>query len=109
LDGISLGRKRIALIGDIKRLGDYSLDFHRQTGEMIVDTGVDVLITVGSMAAEIAKQAELKGLKGKVYSFPTINGVELLLDKLLDKNSILLIKSSSTNDEIVNLKSKLKK
>jgi len=109
LDGISLGRKRIALIGDIKRLGDYSLDFHRQTGEMIVDTGVDVLITVGSMAAEIAKQAELKGLNGKVYSFPSINGVELLLEKLLDKNSILLIKSSSTNDAIVNLKSKLKK
>ena len=55
--GFHGGRKWIALIGDIKRLGDYSLDFHRQTGEMIAKNGVDVLITVGSMAAEIAKQA----------------------------------------------------
>ena len=109
LNGISRGKKRIALIGDIKRLGDFSLDFHRQTGEMIAENGVDVLITVGSMAVEIAKQAELKGLNGKVHSFPNIHGVELLLEKILDENSILLIKSSSTNDAIVNLKSKLKR
>ncbi|PZX01614.1 UDP-N-acetylmuramoyl-tripeptide--D-alanyl-D-alanine ligase [Psychrobacillus insolitus] len=108
LNGISRGKKRIALIGDIKRLGNFSLDFHRQTGDMIAENGVDVLITVGSMAVEIAKQAELKGLHGKVYSFPNIHGVELLLEKILDENSILLIKSSSTNDAIVNLKSKLK-
>ena len=76
---------------------------------MIAENGVDVLITVGSMAVEIAKQAELKGLNGKVHSFPNIRGVELLLEKILDENSILLIKSSSTNDAIVNLKSKLKR
>ena len=58
LNGISRGKKRIALIGDIKRLGDYSLDFHRQTGEMIAENGVDVLITVGSKAAEIAKHSK---------------------------------------------------
>lgn len=109
LNGISRGRKRIALIGDIKRLGDLSLDFHRQTGEMISENGVDILITVGSMAAEIAKEAKAKGLKGKVYSFPNIQGVESLLKQILNENSILLIKSSSTNREIVNLKNKLKR
>ncbi|MFS0690004.1 UDP-N-acetylmuramoyl-tripeptide--D-alanyl-D-alanine ligase [Sporosarcina sp. 179-K 8C2 HS] len=108
LNGISRGKKRIALVGDIKRLGDFSKEFHRQTGEMIAENGVDVLITVGSKAAEIAKQAKRKGLKGKVYTFPTIHGVEELLKKILDKNSILLVKSSSTNDEIMKLKSKLK-
>ena len=108
LNGISRGKKKIALIGDIKRLGDFSLDFHRQTGEMIAGNGVDVLITVGSMAAEIAKQAKMKGLNGKVYNFPTIQGVELLLKSILDENCILLIKSSSTNEEIVKLKRKLK-
>ncbi|MCG7344918.1 UDP-N-acetylmuramoyl-tripeptide--D-alanyl-D-alanine ligase [Sporosarcina sp. ACRSL] len=108
LNGISRGKKRIALVGDIKRLGDFSQEYHRQTGEMIAKNGVDVLITVGSKAAEIAKQAKRKGLKGDVYMFPTIHGVEALLKRILDKNSILLIKSSSTNDEIVKLKSKLK-
>jgi len=109
LNGISEGKKRIALIGDIKRLGDFSLEFHRQTGEMIAENGVDVLITVGPMAVEIAKQAKLKGLKGKVHSFRNIHGVELLLSTIIDENSILLIKSSSTNDAIVKLKTKLKR
>lgn len=109
LNGISNGRKRIALIGDFKRLGELSLDFHHQAGEMIAKIGVDTLITVGPMSAEIAKRAKMRGLKGDVHSFLDIKGVELLLEKILDKNSILLIKCSSTNQPIVNLKSKLKR
>ena len=108
LNGISGGRKRIALIGDIKRLGDVSLEIHRQTGEMIARTGVDVLITVGSLAAEMANEAKRKGIDGEVYSFPDMSKAEKLLEKIMDKNSILLIKSSATNDAIVNFKNKLK-
>ncbi len=108
LNGISGGRKRIALIGGIKRLGDVSLEIHRQTGEMIAKTGVDVLITVGSLAVEIANEARRKGIDGEVYSFSDMSEAETLLEKTMDKNSILLIKSSSTDDAIVNFKNRLK-
>ena len=108
LNGISKGRKRIALIGDFKRLGDLSLEFHHQAGEMIARVGVDTLVTVGTLASEIGKRAIESGLNGEVYSFPDIQGIETFLEKILDKNSILLIKCSSTNHPIVNLKSKLK-
>ncbi|MBY0121557.1 UDP-N-acetylmuramoyl-tripeptide--D-alanyl-D-alanine ligase [Bacillus sp. S/N-304-OC-R1] len=109
LNGISNGRKKVALIGDFKRLGDLSLEYHYQVGEKIAEIGVDTLITVGPLAAVIAERAKTRGLKGDVYSFPDIQGVELLLEKILDKNSILLIKCSSTNQPIVKLKSKLKR
>lgn len=109
LNGISRGRKRIALIGDINALGELSLDLHRQVGEMIAENGVDVLITVGSLAAEMGKQAQKEGLSGEVYSFPDIHGVYLFLEKILDENSILLIKCSAMNHSIINLKTRLKR
>ncbi|WP_438314258.1 UDP-N-acetylmuramoyl-tripeptide--D-alanyl-D-alanine ligase [Sporosarcina sp. FA9] len=109
LNGISRGRKRIALIGDINALGELSLDLHRQVGKMIAENGVDVLITVGSLAAEMGKQAQKDGLNGEVYSFPDIKGVLLFLEKILDENSILLIKCSAKNHSIIKLKTRLKR
>ncbi|MFD1927904.1 Mur ligase family protein [Sporosarcina siberiensis] len=108
LNGISRGRKRIALIGDINALGELSLDLHRQVGKMIAENGVDVLITVGSLAAEMGKQAQKDGLNGEVYYFPDISGVYVLLEQILDENSILLIKCSAKNDSIIKLKTRLK-
>ena len=76
---------------------------------MIAENGVDVLITVGSLAAEMGKQAQKDGLNGEVYSFPDIHGVYLLLEKILDENSILLIKCSAKNHSIIKLKTRLKR
>ncbi|WP_026694594.1 Mur ligase family protein [Peribacillus kribbensis] len=104
LTGVSKGKKRIALIGDIKALGNLSLELHHQTGEMIANTGVDILITVGPMAAELGKQAEASGMRGNVYSFPNIKGVLPLLKQHLDSDSILLIKCSGTDKPIIQLK-----
>ncbi|WP_432360452.1 Mur ligase family protein [Sporosarcina sp. UB5] len=109
LNGIARGRKKIALIGEINALGELSLDIHKETGEMIAKNGVDVLITVGSMATEMAKQAVKTGLKGEVHSFPDIHGVYPLLEKMLDEKSILLIKCSASDHSIINVKKKVKR
>lgn len=103
LNGISDGRKRVALIGDIKALGDSSIDIHRQVGDMIAEIGVDILITVGSSAEEIARQASQKGLKGIIRTFSDIQGVFEFLKSILDKNTIMLVKCSSKDLPIKNL------
>ncbi|MCG7343942.1 UDP-N-acetylmuramoyl-tripeptide--D-alanyl-D-alanine ligase [Sporosarcina sp. ACRSL] len=107
LNGIANGRKKIVLVGDFKRLGDLNFHFHHQAGELMAKMEVDTLITVGPLAAEIANRAKERGMKGEVYSFPDIQGVESLLTKIVDKNSIVLVKCSSTNQPIVKLKNKL--
>lgn len=103
LNGIAQGRRRVALIGDIKALGDSSLKIHRQVGNMIAELGVDILITCGSSAEEIARQASRKGLKGLVRSFSDIQGIYEFLESILDQNTIILVKCSSKNLPLINL------
>lgn len=107
LNGIAKGRTRVALIGDIKALGDISIEIHRQVGDMIAEMGVDILVTVGSLAEEIARQASRKGLKGLIHSFSDIQGVYEFLESILDKNTIMLVKCSSKDLPIINLKRSL--
>lgn len=103
LNGIAHGRKRVALIGNIKALGDISLEIHRQVGDMIAEIGVDILITVGSSAEEIARQASKRGFKGLIRTFSNIKGAHEFLESILDKNTIMLVKCSSKDLPIKNL------
>lgn len=92
LNGIANGKKRIALIGQINGLGSYTFSSARAVGEMIAKEGVDILITVGPTADEIAKEATLKGLVGNIYAFTNIKDVHPFIEKVLDENTILLAK-----------------
>ncbi len=108
LNGIAKGRKRVALIGDIKALGNMEVEVHSQVGDMITELGVDRLITVGSMAEVIGKQASKKGLKGEIHAFSTTEGVYRFLEQVLDRNTLILVKCSSKDIPIIDLVSKLK-
>lgn len=103
LNGIANGRKRVALIGDIKALGDISIEIHRQVGDMIAEIGVDILITFGSRAKGIARQASRKGLKGLILTFSDIQEVYEFLESILDQNTIMLVKCSSKDLPLINL------
>ena len=103
LNGIARGRERVALIGDIKALGSIAVEVHRQVGDMVAELGVDRLITVGVMAEEIANQAMKRGLRGQVHSYPTIHGVFELLKRVLDQNTLMLVKCSSQDLQIISL------
>jgi len=109
LNGIAQGRERIALIGDIKALGTIAVKVHTQVGDMVSELGVDRLITVGAMAELIAKQAKKKGLKGEVHAFPSTRGVFELLERVLDQNTLMLVKCSSQDLPILGLIKKLTK
>lgn len=109
LSDIANGKKRLALIGDMDLLGDRSLEIHHQAGDMIAAFGsLDVLITVGAMASEIAKRAAQAGFSGEIYSFATTSGVYEFLDSKLDENSMILIKCSRDKDRpLIELKQRL--
>jgi UDP-N-acetylmuramoyl-tripeptide--D-alanyl-D-alanine ligase len=54
--------RRIAVLGDMKELGDNGVALHRAVGWYVVTKGVDLLITVGELGAEIAKGAQEAGM-----------------------------------------------
>lgn len=99
--------KKVAVIAEIKRLGDYSLFYHQRVGEMIADAEVNILITIGAMAKEITKQACLKGWKGEVFSFENEKGIYGRMVQFLDQETMILFKFSSTYKELISLKNRI--
>lgn len=102
LNNISNGRKKVLIVGDINELGELSVEIHRQVGDMIMDTaGLDMLITIGPLAAEIAGRVQERGSKGEIYKFQTIDGIYSLLKNKLDGDTIVLIKFSGLRDKSI--------
>jgi UDP-N-acetylmuramoyl-tripeptide--D-alanyl-D-alanine ligase len=53
--------RRVAVLGDMLELGDEERRFHREIGAYARQRGVDVLVTVGRLAAEIGEGFALAG------------------------------------------------
>lgn len=49
--------RRVAILGDMKELGEDTVALHRSVGKAACESGVDLLVTVGELGAEIAKGA----------------------------------------------------
>jgi UDP-N-acetylmuramoyl-tripeptide--D-alanyl-D-alanine ligase len=108
LNDIAHGRKTVAIIGYMKALGNSTLEYHRVVGDMIAELGVDILITVGSIAEEVGKAACEKGLKGEIHASLNINDVLEFLKGVLDENTIVLVKCDMGNDSFAELITSLK-
>lgn len=110
LNGISKGKKRIAVIADIGSLESLELEAHIDAGNMIMENGgVDILITIGPLTQEMGNQALKAGFKGEFYSFSSIEGIYELLQNKLDSNSIIFFKCRGYHDKpILDLVRKLK-
>ena len=49
--------RRVAVLGDMKELGADTVHLHRTVGQYAVSKGVELIVTVGELGAEIAKGA----------------------------------------------------
>ena len=63
LDSIGKGKNVILVLGDINRLGNFEKKYHREIGSMVAKRNIHTLITIGSKAEEIARQAIRDGSK----------------------------------------------
>ncbi len=62
------GGRKIAVLGDMGELGEYATELHQKVGKVAAEDNVDILITVGTEAKQIAEAAKANGLE-KIYSF----------------------------------------
>ena len=95
LADIDASGKLIVVLGDMAELGSISEEAHHRVGELVVESGADVLITVGKRARDIASAARHRGLpRGSV--FPTRDVVQAaeVLRSVLEPEDMVLIKGS---------------
>jgi UDP-N-acetylmuramoyl-tripeptide--D-alanyl-D-alanine ligase len=62
-------RRRIAVLGEMLELGEFSESLHREVGAHAADCGIDVLIAVQGEALQLLRGASDRGLREEQLSF----------------------------------------
>ena len=81
--------RRVAVLGDMLELGPLSPDLHREIGEHASERGVEVLLTVGELAAEMAP-----AFAGEIHSAADAEAAAGIIGGLLRPGDTVLVKGS---------------
>ncbi len=84
--------RRIAALGDMLELGEKSDALHKIVGEAAKDTGIDILICIGTSAKYIAEGAA--GGKAEIYRFGTSDEAAEFVKKIVRPGDAVLAKGS---------------
>jgi len=89
-------KRRIAIIGQMRELGDLREEEYRKLGEHIADQSIDLLITYGFRTEEIGAAAKAKGMKQEnIYHYTNKDQLHALLEKLVKPDDTILVKGAS--------------
>ena len=83
--------RKIAILGDMLELGDFSEKIHIDVGKEVYD--IDLLITVGKEAKNIADNAKLE--RNKIFCFDNNDEAIAKIKEIIDENDLILVKASN--------------
>jgi UDP-N-acetylmuramoyl-tripeptide--D-alanyl-D-alanine ligase len=83
------GSRTMAVLGDMLELGPAEHEFHAEIGGYADAAGVDVLVTVGPLAASMAERFE-----GEAYPVADAGEAAALVPELLEPEDVVLVKAS---------------
>ena len=88
--------RRVAVLGDMRELGESSEAYHREAGELVAGVGnIDALICVGQQAYWIASAAEQAGFSGDaITKFDHAADAAEVVPQLMQSDDLVLIKAS---------------
>lgn len=88
--------RKIAVLGDMLELGEYTQKLHEQVGEAVKQNEIDILITSGENAKYIEKRAKEVGMpEENVYHFENKEEIAKKLKEILKSGDIVLFKASN--------------
>lgn len=96
LSNLSIRGRKIAVLADMKELGDKSRSAHKEVGLLAGET-LHTLVTVGEMARYIAEGAQEAGLaQDRVYSFDTSDEAGKAMVDIVRAGDVVLVKGSQS-------------
>lgn len=91
-------RRSVAVLGDMRELGEYSSAGHSEIGRTVSACEIDVLVTFGKEADMIAASAIEAGMNAEnVYTFTDVNDIQTLgkaLLRIVKQSDVILFKAS---------------
>lgn len=87
-------RRKVAILGDMYELGRRAVEGHREVGAEAAARHINVLITVGKLAAEIALGASMADEPIEIASFNTNAELKQYLPRVIRPGDIILVKGS---------------
>ena len=88
------GTRKIAVLGDMFELGQYSEELHRKVGKEVAEKDIDILICAGESSKFIIEEAE-KNSKIKTYYFNNNEEIVENLSQELKNGDVILVKASN--------------
>jgi len=88
------GQRKIAVLGDMFELGEFSIELHKKVGEEVAKRNIDILICAGENSKYIIKEAE-KNLKVKTYFMHNNEEIVEKLSQELRNEDVILVKASN--------------
>ena len=87
--------RKVAVLGDMLELGDYSQEAHEKIGAQVAESKCDVLVAVGGFAPSFASGAEKAGLsKNNIYCFADSNLAQNKISDIIKQHDLVLVKGS---------------
>lgn len=88
--------RKIAVLGDILELGEYTKELHEQVGEVVYQNKIDILICSGENAKYIEKQAKKAGMsENYIYYCKDKKEIMQQLKSIVKSGDVILFKASN--------------
>ena len=87
--------RKIAVLGDMFELGDFSKKLHEEVGEEVLKNKIDILICSGENAKYICEKAKEKMNSQNIYYLKEKKEIISLLQKIAKLGDVILLKASN--------------
>lgn len=96
LRSVESGGRKIAVLGDMKELGENALRFHYEIGEYIADHPLDYVVLLGELSKAIGKAVEEKKAEIPVKQCSSMEELTSFLEQLVKPGDTVLFKASNS-------------
>ena len=88
--------RKIAVLGDMFELGEYSQELHEKVGKEVAENKIDILICNGENAKHIILQAEKYGMKkDQIYYIENRDEILKTIKQISKEGDVILFKASN--------------
>ena len=88
-------KRRIAVLGDMFELGEYSEELHKKVGKEVAKNNIDILICSGKNSKYIVEAVKEENMKIQTYLLENNEEILQKLEEIIKEGDVILVKASN--------------